>query len=84
MALHSQVYRVRADGGNDPLVKMECFRCEKRVYVYAESPEMEITIADLPCFCRHCGSPFYPTAIEYEHEWSPADEVKRDVRSEDE
>lgn len=73
-----------SDGGNDACVVMECVRCERRVYTYAESPEIPITMADLPLFCRHCGKALEPWTLEYHREWYPSEEVKINVRSEDE
>jgi hypothetical protein len=74
---------INEDGGSDTQVVIECVRCDKRIYVYAESKDVPITIGDLPRFCRWCGKALEPWAMEYIREWSPR-EASNDVPSEDE
>jgi hypothetical protein len=80
----SQRIIIKEDGGSDTHAVIECVRCDKRVYVYAENEELPITIGDLPCFCRWCGKALGVWAIEYIRSWSPRAEVSNDVSSEDE
>jgi hypothetical protein len=80
----SQTGIIREDGGGDACVVIECGRCDKRIYVYAENGELPITIGDLPCFCRWCGRAYGAWEIEFHGSWDPIAKVSNDVSSEDE
>jgi hypothetical protein len=80
----SQRAIIKEDGGSDAIAILECVRCDKRVYVYAENGELPITIGDLPCFCRWCGKAFEVWAIEYIRPWEMPVKTSNDVPNEEE